>query len=42
MKDIGLGEIRLLRSDVDYADKLASLRDVIDEVQFVVDEVDRI
>lgn len=42
MNDLSISEILLLRNDVDYANKLASLRDVVDKVQFVLDEVDRI
>ena len=34
-------EIDLLRHDADYAGKLGALRDVIDSVQFILDEVDR-
>lgn len=34
-------EIELLRHDVDYADKLNALRNVVDSVQFILDEIDR-
>lgn len=39
MIDIKLQEINHLRSDSDYAAKLKSLRDVFDDVKFVLDEV---
>lgn len=41
MDDFKQKEIDLLRNDVDYAGKLSALRDVIESVQFIVDEVDR-
>lgn len=41
MDDFKQKEIDLLRHDVDYAGKLGALRDVIDSVQFILDEVDR-
>ena len=41
MDDFKQKEIDLLRHDVDYAGKLSALRDVIDSVQFILDEVDR-
>ena len=39
MNDIKLQEINHLRTDVDYATRLKSLRDVFDDVKFVLDEV---
>lgn len=39
MDDFQVKEIDLLRYDVDYADKLNVLRDVVDSVQFILDEV---
>ena len=41
MDDFKQKEIDLLRYDVDYAAKLSVLRDVIESVQFIVDEVNR-
>ena len=41
MDDFKQKEIDLLRHDADYAGKLGALRDVIDSVQFILDEVDR-
>ena len=39
MNDIKLQEINHLRTDTDYAARLKSLRDVFDDVKFVLDEV---
>lgn len=41
MNDFKQKEIDYLRHDVDYAGKLNALRDVIDSVQFILNEVDR-
>lgn len=41
MDDFKQKEIDLLRYDVDYAGKLNSLRDVVESVQFILDEVAR-
>ncbi|WP_148410237.1 ParB N-terminal domain-containing protein [Murimonas intestini] len=41
MDDFKQKEIDLLRHDVDYAGKLSTLKDVIESVQFILDEVDR-
>lgn len=41
MDDFKQKEIDFLRHDVDYAGKLSTLRDVIDSVQFILNEVDR-
>lgn len=41
MDDFKQKEINLLRHDVDYAEKLNILRNVIESVQFILDEVDR-
>lgn len=41
MDDFKQKEIDLLRHDVDYAEKLNVLRDVVSGVQFILDEIDR-
>lgn len=41
MNDFKQKEIDLLRHDVDYAGKLNVLKEVVDSVQFILDEVDR-
>ncbi len=41
MNDFKQKEIDLLRHDVDYMGKLNALKDVVDSVQFILDEVDR-
>lgn len=41
MNDFKQKEIDLLRHDIDYMGKLNALKDVVDSVQFILDEVDR-
>lgn len=40
MDNFEIKEINLLCFDADYADKLKSLRNVVDEVQFILNEID--
>ena len=39
MLNLGIHEIHHLRNDVEYSDKLESLQDAYDEIEFILNEV---